>query len=468
MPKGFDTHFYARLLGGFSISFGSRQLTIEANIQTKYMQILLILLQAGEEGIERKQITELLRREDGDRRKQMNNFRQHIHLLRQVIGRSHFPPGKYIVRKGSRYYFNLDYELETDTGYLDQLLLQLRSGPMDSGPDSPQDGENRKRLLWKFCKAYTGEFLPMLVGEEWVIAEEAYYQNWYFNCLNELCGALREEGEFEPMLELCTAASRIHPYDEWQAVQIECLMSMNRYQEAVKLYEDTAQAYYTDLGVSAVDQVMEKYPCRDGYSGYLTGFLSDMKRTLQEEAIQGSYGCSYPSFRDMYRIVSRLEIKSLLLVCTMAVRPGWRAFLERPSAGGASGPLPESFPVFGPEIRFDSVQQEWDRYNPKMELFRQVIADSIRKEDVYTRYSANQFLVLLIGAGEDQGEAITERLKQNWKEICRDGTTDLSFDVQTVEGHEIEVDEDAEERKIHDIYCQPGEWYLAGAGDMAE
>lgn len=76
------THFYARLLGGFSISFAGQELPIEANPQTKYMQLLLMLLKAGEEGIERKQLVEILRRDDGDWKKQLNNFRQQVYILR--------------------------------------------------------------------------------------------------------------------------------------------------------------------------------------------------------------------------------------------------------------------------------------------------------------------------------------------------------------------------------------------------
>lgn len=230
-----------------------------------------------------------------------------------MIARSHFPEGEYIVRKDRRYYFSLEYRLETDTGYLDQLLRQIRSGPggdygletdhepekekrpesengpvrlmsdqrsgseglpegpavwreigfkrrerepwnpfdpeinpggMDDWTGGPPDNrlggaegrsddqergrlqkqDTREQLLLKFCKAYTGEFLPMLSGEEWVTTESAYYQKWYFHCLKELCGILKENGEFELMLELCTAASQMHPYDEWQAVQIDCLI----------------------------------------------------------------------------------------------------------------------------------------------------------------------------------------------------------------------------------------------------
>ncbi|MDO4328662.1 MAG: bacterial transcriptional activator domain-containing protein [Lachnospiraceae bacterium] len=445
MPERLHNRFYASLLGGFSLSFGGQQLSIEANPQTKYMQIFLILIKAGAEGIERNKLVEIVRQDGKDRRKQMNNFRQHVHLLRLTIGRSYFPPGEYIVRRGSRYYFSLDYEVETDTEYLDGLLSQIRSGQ--------DDQEVRRKLLWKFCKAYTGEFLPMLSGEEWVIAESAYYQKWYFNCLKELCGLLKAEGNFEQMLELCTAASQIHPYDEWQAVQIDCLMSMNRYQEAMKIYEDTAQIFYKDLGTSAVDRVMAKYQNRSKYSYYAAKVLSDVKYALQENReIKGAYYCSYPSFQDMYHVISRMNQKSLLMLCTVKGRPGWRYRLERAesSALDRSG---EAGSAFEQRVRFQEIQDEWDRFTPKMELLRKVIEGGIRRGDVYTRYSANQFLVLLIGAGESNGEDIVIRLGERWNAVNGDQTTNISFVIEAVEGTGTEEDGNAEEREIYGVHC---------------
>ena len=66
-----------------------------------------------------------------------------------------------------------------------------------------------------------------------------------------------------------------------------------------------------------------------------------------------------------------------------------------------------------------------------MERFRQFMAGSIRNGDVYTRYSPNQFLVLLMQAEEKGAENIEERLKKGWKMIDQAGKTKLVLAVQT-------------------------------------
>lgn len=122
------TQFYARMLGGFSLSYRGREIQFDAKLQTKYMQLLLMMIKAGREGVEKKELLEILPRGDGDGKKQLNNLRQQFFLLRKVINQANLPEGTYIVHKDSRYYFTLDYDLETDTGYLDQILRQIRRG----------------------------------------------------------------------------------------------------------------------------------------------------------------------------------------------------------------------------------------------------------------------------------------------------------------------------------------------------
>lgn len=234
-----------------------------------------MLLKAGEKGVERKKLIEFLRPEETDVMKGLNNLRQQIFLLRRVLRQSDCPEGKYIVPKDSRYYFSLEYSLETDTGQLDQLAYRIRNETMDE--------EEKKQVLLQYCQTYTGEFLPMLGGEEWVALESAYYQKQYFSFLSELCTILKKQGEIEKILELCTRASEIHPYDEWQAVQIDCLMSMNRYREALKVYEKATEIFYEDLGVTSIDKVMAKYRNLGGQLYYAASAMTGIKEVLQED-----------------------------------------------------------------------------------------------------------------------------------------------------------------------------------------
>ena len=384
--------FYAKFLGSFSLDFNGQRLWLKGSPQKKSMQLLMALLKAGAEGATRQQLLEVVWKEGGDPQKEKSNLNQHLYYLRQLIHESHFPEGKYIIVQKPRYYFTEDYEIHSDTEQLDQILEEIRN--------AEAAGEDTLELLRRFCRGYTGEFLPMLNGEEWVVEKSAYYQKQYFSCLSRLCSRLKEMGEYQEMLELCTVASQIHPYDEWQAVQIDCLVAMNRYKDALKVYEDAAEFFYEDLGVSSLNRTIARYRNTEGRLHYLSSALAGIRKGLnEEERLWGAYCCSYPSFVDVYRIVVRMQertgIGSLLMVCTLNI--------------AGSGENTETW----------------------MERFRQFMAGSIRNGDVYTRYSPNQFLVLLMQAEEKDVENIEERLKNGWKMIDQAGKTKLVLAVQT-------------------------------------
>lgn len=112
----------------------------------------------------------------------------------------------------------------------------------------------------------------------------------------------------------------------------------------------------------------------------------------------------------------------------------------------------------------DSVDAAFEK---KMEMLRQVILEGVRTGDAYTRYSRNQYLVLLAGAKEADGKKVAERLEKRWKEIGGDGKTEASFAVYTVEGSGTEGCSNAEERDICSACDQSGERHVAGAGNLA-
>lgn len=386
--------FYAKLLGGFSLAFEGRELQIKANPQGKCMQMLIFLLKAGSAGCEKRQLLELVRPDEKDREKRMNNFRQQIHLLRKLVKTSQFPEGYYIAVQGSRYYFTLDYPIKTDAEGLDEIIWKIRS--------RPSKDEETQKLYMDYCEAYTGEFLPILGGEEWVAMESAYYQKWYFDCLNQLCIRLKEEEEYEKLLELCTVASQYHPYDEWQAVQIECLMALNRRKEAEKVYEAAAELFYKDLGLTSLDRVMAKYQ-ENSDSYYMVQTMSSLKNNLEEYGkSKGPYHCSYPSFVDIYRIVARMgeraNEKNLLFLCTLT--------------GGKT---------------------EWtqEKRDEQMELFQKVLVHGTRAGDIYARYSECQYLVLLTGAAKGTEGLMITRLKSIWEKAG--GQAKVEYSVSEVE-----------------------------------
>lgn len=480
--------FYARFLGGFSLCYRGREVQIGMSLQSKPVQFLLLLLKAGDEGVERKGFLALVQNVGNDQKRQLNNFYQHMHVLRDMIPGMGLPEGRYIILRKGRYYFTADHPVGTDIRDLDGLIGQIRREGLT--------GAQRRELCLAYCKGYGGEMLPQLAGEGWVTIEGAFYQRWYGRCLEELCASLREEGRHEEMLDLCTTASQLHPYDGWQAKVVEALLALGRYKEAEQAYRQASQLLNDGLGEGPLKEAMAGYRQEAGGASFGAGSLVGLEQGLSEEEARAPYRCSYPSFQDIYRIVvrqgERQREKGLLLLCTLRGVPR-TAVRQVESLGGGppEGHTADSRTV-GPDRATgsgtadttarteggaggcgptDSVQADDDRraaarkaLEREMSRLRRVLEDGLRTCDVYTRYSEDQYLALLTGAGTEDGEHILDRLGRGWR-MAGGQAARLDLEVQPIEDS-IEGVGDGE-GDVHRTCHQPGELHMAGTGHMA-
>ena len=95
------------------------------------------------------------------------------------------------------------------------------------------------------CRLYTGEFLPNMIGEDWVTVRNIHYRDLYFSCLTELCEWLKEEERYEEIYQLTTTAAEIYPFEDWQIYRIDSLIAMAGIRKPMEAYEKTARLFLT-------------------------------------------------------------------------------------------------------------------------------------------------------------------------------------------------------------------------------
>ena len=89
--------FYARFLGGFSLYYKEREIKVGMGLRSRPAQCLLLLLKAGDAGVERKELLGLVRTVGDDQKRQLNNLYQNMHVLRDALPGLGLPEGRYIV-----------------------------------------------------------------------------------------------------------------------------------------------------------------------------------------------------------------------------------------------------------------------------------------------------------------------------------------------------------------------------------
>ncbi|WP_455946093.1 AfsR/SARP family transcriptional regulator [Eubacterium ramulus] len=386
-----------RMLGDFSITYDGRQVSFGKNTTTKAMKLLQILIYYGEQGIAREKLLNALyvREELADA---ANNLRVTAHRLKKMIIDAGLPEYDYIVIKKGVYRWNAPVPTIVDARKFQELYEEAQNCA---------DTKQKEELLKQVCNMYRGEFLPEISGDEWVLLESVQYKKLYSNALKELCDGLIEKCDYEEALLFCEPACRLYPFDEWQSIKIECFLGMKRYKEAMKEYDDTAKLFFEELGISPSERLMEQF---DQMSSQLKHVkpkeIQDIKQRLKEEKGQGgAYYCSLPSFRDSYRLVTR-----------MLERSGQSAYLMLCSLTDGKG-----HPLEKPE---------------KLELLSEELQNTIqhclRKGDSFTKYSPSQYLVLLIGTNKENCGLIFDRIRKYFAREHRSWNKYVEFYVSSV------------------------------------
>lgn len=410
------TSLKVHMLGGFSLVYGGKTIPNNYSGTSKMMQLFQILLYAGRDGIPRGElISRLYERENLE--DAGATLRVNIYRLRKYIQKLNcFENTDCIWFQEGIYRWNYcAVPLERDT----DLFLTTAEAALEE-----EDPDKKVELLKEACRMYRGEFLPELAGEEWVAIESCKYQKLYVDCINEAAVLLKERGQFGELLELSSQASSIYYFEEYYLMQIDCLMALGRYKEAMEIYETAASFYFEELGLEPSEEMMDRFRQMREKIHYNASVISDIKHGLQEgENKNGAYFCSYPGFVDCYHIV-----------CRMSERSGQPAFLMLCSlVDGEELPLTEDA-----------------RLGNCMDKLKSAIRSALRRGDSFTRYGNNQFLVLLVGIKQENCAITQSRITNCFLSYGLRGKITVRYEIYPA------TEEDGTAGNL--LFHQPSDW----------
>ena len=165
------------------------------------------------------------------------------------------------------------------------------------------------------------------------------------------------------------------------------------------------------MGVLPSKQMRERLAKMNSDMDKRADMIEDIQDGLREgEDMSGAFYCSYPSFTESYRYMKRVIERSgqsaYLMLCTITDGKGY--------------PLEQS-----------------DRLEMLAEELGTAIQGSLRRGDLYTKYSANQFLVLLLDIKQEDCLTVIDRVNKRFDNPSRKNY--LKYHVAPV--NEVEDDE---------------------------
>ena len=220
------------------MTLGEKPLSFSRNSTTKAMKLLQILLYHCEKGISREKLIEYLYGRE-DMADAANSLRVTVHRMKKMVVDMGLPEYNYVKISKGIYRWDAPMETIVDAHVFEHILEKAKT---------EENKAQKIKDLEEACNMYAGEFIPGLSEEEWILIEGVQYKKKYTEALQQLCSYLWEDEEYEVILKLCENACELYPFDEWQAIRIDCFMAMNRYKEAISEYEETARLFFEELG----------------------------------------------------------------------------------------------------------------------------------------------------------------------------------------------------------------------------
>ncbi len=397
MERGDKITLQVNMFGGLAINYEGKNISVGKNKTAKYVQLLEIVWLSGEAGIQKEQLTNILY----DREEQSNlsnSFNNLIYQLHKQIKKSGLPDYDYVVNKDGIFFTDDAVELDSDVLRFISNIKKARA---------TEDEEEAISFYRAAFDEYKSEVLPELATQEWLIIKSVQYQKMYAETVVALGSYYEKKKDYDTMYRIYKKAAELYPDDEWQIGEINALIGMESFKEAYAVYDETVRYYTDELGVTPSTDLLE---CYDKMSRQITntpGKILQIRDGILEHrgAVagddEGAYDCSFPSFIDAYHILSRNMERS-----------GQSVYMMLLNIVDYEGK------------RITNVA----KLETRSRLLQEAITLTLRQGDTFCKYSASQFLLLLVGTNKESCKTVYRRLLNKFK-LLAGPRTELEYSV---------------------------------------
>lgn len=232
--------------------------------------------------------------------------------------------------------------------------------------------------------------------------------------MGELERELQKNKDYKNRLLLYARVAAIYPFEDWQLRQMRCNLELYRYDEALNIYNETMELYAREMdGTTPSEEMQECFEelklldenhrrNTDDVESWrnmdkiFRGKRGDIIRALlAEESVTKAYYCTYPSFVDYCHLVVRAKERNKFSAVLM--------FLT---------------------LSQKKAQQSMN-LSEQMGLLKDVLGDSLRVGDAYTRYGNRHFILMLVNTEIEFCSTIFRRVEAAYTK--RAGKGDLWY-----------------------------------------
>ncbi len=369
------------LLGGFSVWVNGMSVVKDAAKLTKPWQLFCYLVLHREKFISNRKLISVLWVNDllTD---PTNVLKNAVYSLRKELCGGESSTESPIIYSTGGYRIDPKVELELDIDVFSQMCEDSKSAT----------GEQRKELCRKAVQAYKGDFLPQLDQELWVVSLALEYRRKYLDCVHVLCEYLWKNEEYKELLDVASNAIIIDSLDEKNNIYLfRAMDELKMYRVIVTTYSHMAQRYDDALGGEPPLETRSIYHAASERINKTEQDIIVIKSEISSGEFaarpqRGAYFCSYSTLRHMYSIMRRAADRNKHVLVLA---------------------------LFTLSITQEDDLSRYDMVRAMAEM-KVVAMNNLRKADAFSRYSQNQYVMLLSVTSLEDGRLVRDRIRKGF------------------------------------------------------
>lgn len=388
--------YYVKTFGGLEITNDNVTVNIVELFGKQLVNLLQVLLFHSEKPVQKDELIDILWPES---KNPSSALKFSIFRLRSELNEIDFFKDKEVIvttRKGYILNPNLDWNI-------DFVELQKAYNQINEGAELLDEKEFK--IARKIFRLYQGRFYASPSQLHWILQKQEVFRQMYVKTMMRTSCYLYTQKRYDEMMLMNYQAVLIEPFNEGlHYYYMKGLVATRNYREALKYYDELNDIFLSELGTGLSKRFKQLYDII--IADHAKEENKDMETIMRElsnrdQQNQGFF-CSYEIFKYFYELLLK-----------MSVRNEQNYYLIM--------------------LQFSDGTLDYEKVGVDFESRKRLVSSCLRSNDLFTRTSETQLLLLVDCQTEENAHLIIQRISNKFYSIFRKKNYRMNYSVHKAE-----------------------------------
>lgn len=388
--------YYVKTFGGLEITNDNVTVNIVELFGKQLVNLLQVLLFHSEKPVQKDELIDILWPES---KNPSSALKFSIFRLRSELNEIDFFKDKEVIvttRKGYILNPNLDWNI-------DFVELQKAYNQINEGAELLDEKEFK--IARKILRLYQGRFYASPSQLHWILQKQEVFRQMYVKTMMRTSCYLYTQKRYDEMMLMNYQAVLIEPFNEGlHYYYMKGLVATRNYREALKYYDELNDIFLSELGTGLSKRFKQLYDII--IADHAKEENKDMETIMRElsnrdQQNQGFF-CSYEIFKYFYELLLKMSVRN---------EQNYYLIMLQFSDG---------------TLDYEKVGVDFDRV-------KRLVSSCLRSNDLFTRTSETQLLLLVDCQTEENAHLIIQRISNKFYSIFRKKNYRMNYSVHKAE-----------------------------------